>query len=131
MASHRISRIQNYPPSRFVLLSIGVKRDLLTLRNEVLRSEGYNVRAATSASEALHLFDRGDFDLVVMCHSLPEEDKLRVLTRVKKIAPLTPVVIVRLDGEAARQADASVHSLDGADAFLKCVAGLLARAHEN
>jgi DNA-binding NtrC family response regulator len=93
----------------------------------VLRNEGYGVHGETSVSEALRAFTQGDFDLAILCHTIPEREKLRTLTAMKKAKPSMPVVIMRLDGEAAKLADASVRSLDGPDSLLNCVATLLTR----
>jgi DNA-binding NtrC family response regulator len=96
----------------------------------VLRNEGYGVHAETSVTEALRVFRQGDFDLVVLCHSIPEGEKLRILTAMKKAKPSIPVVTMRSGGEAPKLADASVRSLDGPDSLLNCVASLLTRQAE-
>ena len=70
---------------------------------------------------------QGDFDLVILCHTIPEQEKLRILTAMKKTKPSIPVVIMRSDGEAPKLADASVRTLDGPDSLLNCVATLLTR----
>ncbi len=110
----------------YVLLSVGAQPEILRLRNEVLRHAGYHVHAETSVYEAMHWFLRSDFDLAILCHTIPEAEKVKFLTAVKRAAPSTPVIIVR-GSEAGTQADASVHCLDGPDALLNCVAGLLTR----
>lgn len=114
-----------------VLLSVGSEPDLLLLRNQVLRGAGYYVNSQTNIDEALRVFRRGDFDLVIMCHSVPEADKVKLITAIRKSRPSTPIVIVRRDGESTSLADGSVHSLDGVNALLNCVSELLERRRQS
>ena len=109
-----------------ILLSVGAQPELLRLRNAVLRNAGYYVHAETSVYEAMHLCLRSDFDLVILCHTIPEAEKMKLLTAIKTVTPSTPVIIAR-DSDTRTQADASVDSLDSPGALLSCVAGLLTR----
>ncbi|SRR6266567_4185135 len=89
----------------YLLLSVGAQPELLRLRNAVLRNAGYYVHAESSVYEAMHLFMRGDFDLVILCHTIPEAEKVNLLTAIKTATASTPVIIVR-DGDRTTQADA-------------------------
>src|SRR5437762_6581200 len=86
------------------ILSIGSDAELLGLRSEVLRVEGYAVRQESDLGHALITFKDGDFDLIVICHSVPEKDRLRIVANAKRIKPSTLVLLVTTDtyGEAAR-----------------------------
>ena len=90
------------------------------------------MRQESDLGHALITFKDGDFDLIVICHSVPEKDRLRIVANAKRIKPSTLVLLVTKDtyGEAARLADASVHSLEGPEVLLGCVAGLLKRNDE-
>ena len=90
------------------------------------------MRQESDLGHALITFEDGDFDLIVICHSVPEKDRLRIVANAKRIKPSTLVLLVTKDtyGEAARLADASVHSLEGPEVLLGCVAGLLKRNDE-
>jgi DNA-binding response OmpR family regulator len=41
----------------------------------ILQSPVYIVATAESMGEAFHLFLSGDFDLVVLCHTIPEKGR--------------------------------------------------------
>jgi DNA-binding response OmpR family regulator len=61
-----------------LVLSVGPNASLLETRNIVLRSAGYLVESASSMNEAVHRFLAGDFDLVILCHSVPIRERARV-----------------------------------------------------
>ena len=58
-----------------LVLSVGLDPELLITRNLVLQSAGYTVVAAFSPREAVDRLREGDFDLVLLCQSIPTEEK--------------------------------------------------------
>lgn len=80
--------------SSTLVLSVGFDRILLEPRNQVLRSEGYLVVAAYSLRAAVDYFSAGDFDLVVLCHSVPQEDRERLTSLLRASGSRIPVVSV-------------------------------------
>jgi CheY-like chemotaxis protein len=77
-----------------IILSVGFDPDLSGPRNVVLQSEGHVVISASSLNEAVSLFRGGDFDLVVLCHSMPEIDRNRFTCLIRASGSRTPVVSV-------------------------------------
>jgi hypothetical protein len=63
-----------------LILSIGQDAELLSIRNFVLQSAGYFVVPAYSLKEAADHFAGGDFDLVLLCQSIPIKDKDRLIS---------------------------------------------------
>lgn len=80
--------------SQTLVLSIGFDLALLDIRNQVLQSAGYIVVSAMSAEEAIHLFRDGDFDLVILCHSLPIEHCERLTRCIRNSGSRIPVAYV-------------------------------------
>jgi DNA-binding response OmpR family regulator len=78
--------------SRNAILSAGRDRPLLTTRNRVLEEAGYLVTSTSTAAATVENFFDGDFDLVVLCHSIPLEERERVATLVRMHSPSTPVI---------------------------------------
>jgi DNA-binding response OmpR family regulator len=110
------------------ILSIGIDQELLPLRNLVLRQVGgYAVQQQSDLSRVLRVFMDGDFDLVILCHSIPANERQRIASAIKAARPSTLVLVVRADGEATGVADGSVHSLDGPEVLLQSVRELLSR----
>jgi two-component system response regulator FlrC len=98
---------------------------------ELLRQPGLEVDAACDGDEALRLFRRGGYRLVISDLSMPGRDGLALLREVKREAPDTRFVI--LSGHGTVQA-ALAAVREGADDFLEKpvsrdqLAAVLARA---
>jgi hypothetical protein len=60
--------------------------------------------------------------LLVVCHTIPDSERLKLIAAVRIVSPSAKVIVVRRDGELSAQfADETVHSLDGAEALLEAV----------
>jgi CheY-like chemotaxis protein len=75
-----------------LVLSIGLDPELLSTRNFVLQSAGYFVVPAYSLKEAVDRFVGGDFDLVLLCQSIPIRDKDRLISWIRASGSRIPVV---------------------------------------
>jgi CheY-like chemotaxis protein len=112
-----------------LILSVGIDPLTLYAREAVLRSAGYIVVSAMSIKEAFHLFLDGDFDLMVLCHTLPVRDRERLTCLIRASGSRIPVACISgTPGEQTAFSDAtleenSVESLAG-------VRRLLARRFE-
>ena len=78
------------------IIALAVGRDplLLETRGQVLRNAGYTVVSALSVEQALQSFASGDFDIVILCHSIPMRDRERLTYAIHRHNPNTPVVVV-------------------------------------
>lgn len=77
-----------------VVLSVGKDGPLLHSRSAVLRAAGYMVTEETSFRRAVVAFDAGDYDAVLLCHSLDAKSVARFAEAIHKRSPSTPVVQV-------------------------------------
>jgi hypothetical protein len=77
-----------------LVLSVGLDASLLKNRNIVMRSAGYLVESASSVNEAAHRFLAGDFDLVILCHSVPTRERERLTGLIRASGSLTPVISI-------------------------------------
>ena len=77
-----------------VILSVGKDEPLLDSRNAVLRTAGYVVTKETSFRRALSTFNSGDYDAVLLCHSLDPKAVATFAKEIHKRSPRTPVVQV-------------------------------------
>jgi DNA-binding response OmpR family regulator len=106
------------------LLSIGADPSVLATRSDVLKQAGYLVSTASSETSARQILGQGGFDLVVVCHSLSPSDRLKIMQLVRS-SQRAKVVAISRSPEPEPSADASVHSLDGPDRLLECIAEVL------
>jgi len=61
-----------------------------------LESEGFSVRTASSAHEALDALAKESFNLVLLDYRMPGVDGLTLLREVKRLAPHVPVAMVTM-----------------------------------
>jgi DNA-binding NtrC family response regulator len=66
--------------------------------SELLTSEGYEVELSSSGEEALEKFPSPSFDVVLLDLLMPGLDGIEVLRRIRKVDPLTPVIIITAYG---------------------------------
>jgi hypothetical protein len=94
-----------------LILSIGLNAELLSTRNFVLQSAGYFVVPAYSLKEAADHFAGGDFDLVLVCQSIPTKDKDRLTSWIRASGSRIPVVSISgILSPGAAIADTTVES---------------------
>ncbi len=77
-----------------VILSVGVDPDVMGTRSLVLQAADYLVVTAYSIKEAVDHFRGGDFDLVLLCQSIPAKDRYRLTCWVRASGSRIPVVTV-------------------------------------
>jgi len=73
-----------------VVLAVGFDLSLMRTRTLVLQSAGYIVESASSLKEAVDRFQAGDFDLVLLCHSIPMKDRDHLTCLIRATGALTP-----------------------------------------
>jgi CheY-like chemotaxis protein len=77
-----------------LVLSVGLDSTLLDTHSELLRSAGYTIESAWSVKVAVDRFLTGDFDLVLLCHSIPPRDRDRLTCLIRASGSRTPVVSI-------------------------------------
>ena len=77
-----------------VALAVGLDPLLLETRNRVLESAGHTIVSALSVEQGLERFVSGDFDIVILCHSIPVRERERLTYAIRRRSPNTPVVVI-------------------------------------
>jgi DNA-binding response OmpR family regulator len=77
-----------------LVLAIGRDAVLLETRSQVLQAAGYTVIPERSLKKAVARFRDGDFDLVLLCHSIPTQDRERLTRLLREHTSRTPIVSV-------------------------------------
>ena len=77
-----------------LLFSVGLDPSSLNDRNLVLESAGYSVVSAFSLKEAVSCFHDGDFDLVLLCQSVPKKERDRLISWIRASGSRIPIITV-------------------------------------
>jgi DNA-binding response OmpR family regulator len=94
-----------------VVLMVGRDRVLVGTRSKVLRTAGYTVVPAFTPRQAIDEFVKGDFDLVLLCYSIPDNAKERLVSIIREHTSCTPIVsVASFDGQFDDFADATIEN---------------------
>ena len=66
----------------------------------ILRDAGFEVRTAADGAEALEIFLKEPFDLIITDINMPHMDGLTFIRRVRKMDPRVPIIIISSMQEA-------------------------------
>ena len=66
---------------------------ILETYSALLSEKGFSVLTARSGREALEIFSRNPFDLVITDLAMPDGDGFKLLEEIKEISPHTPVIV--------------------------------------
>lgn len=77
-----------------LVLSFSIDPTLLETRNRILKDAGYTVIPAFSTEDAENKFLEGDFDLAILCHSIPTHDRQYLSQIIHQRSPSTPVILI-------------------------------------
>lgn len=87
----------------------------------LLRDAGFEVTSVKTVRDALKCCRKSRFDLVIVGHSIPKQDKCDVVKQVRKLSS-APVLSIRRHGEEPLpEATHSVDSMEGPQVLLEAV----------
>jgi CheY-like chemotaxis protein len=116
-----------------LILCIDDAEVALRVRKLLLASAGYVVLTAASGEEGLEVFKQKSVDLVIADHFLSDKSGAEIAAEMKGMKPQVPILIVSAAEEppaGLEFADGFLSKLDGPDALLDRVAGLLTERHD-
>jgi DNA-binding NtrC family response regulator len=73
--------------AKFSVLIVDDEEEIRNALGRCLRREGYQIRFANGAAEALEIVQREDFDLILTDHRMPEMTGLELITTLKDTHP--------------------------------------------
>ena len=112
------------------ILSISQNLPLQEVRADTLHRAGYEV-TLTDAANALDTFRSRRFDLVLMCHSILESDRVKLAESMHTGNPGIPLLLLYNHFErSAAMVDAALISLGTPAALLSVVDLLFAKADQ-
>ena len=111
-----------------LILAVGRDAALLEYRSQILRRAGYIVDSEYSAKNAIDRFMQGDFDLVLLCHSMPVQDRNRLISSIRAFGSLTPIVSVAPPESFVLDEFADAMVEDAPEKLLSGIRGVLLKA---
>jgi len=111
------------------ILTISLDLELQDARSLVLERANYSVARATTTEDALKQFSSTSFDLVLICHSIPEASRVEIAASMKAQRPHIPVLLLynSFDRSVAL-IDAALMNLGTPESLLSIVDLLFARS---
>src|SRR5919204_64924 len=109
------------------ILSISYDESLLRTREWLLRASGFNVTSALGFTEAAAHCRNSGFDLVIIGHSIPRNDRAALIEQVKAHNHGRILSLRRQGEEPIAGVDHSVESSEGPDVLLAAVKAALAQ----
>ena len=107
------------------ILAVSYDESLLRSREMLLKAEGYDVVSARRWSEALERCEAANFDLVIVGHTIPEEDKRQLMAGIRRVSTARIICLQRhpADGFVT---GADFHVQADPDRLLSLIADVLA-----
>lgn len=106
------------------ILSVSYDPTLLSTRQLLLESRGYEVTSAEGFVDAVRKCRSGSYDLLIMGHSIPHTDKEAIVAEINEHCPVPTLALLRTDEPVLKEATESVDA-SRPDLLLKAVERLL------
>ena len=100
------------------ILSISYEESIMKTRQYIFEQAGFDVVSALGFSDALAQCKDGKFDVVVLGHTLPPQDKTALVSALRDKCHC-PIVSIRRPGQGKHpDAEYSVDAAEGPEAML-------------
>lgn len=87
-------RVESRPKQRTKILLVDDEEAVLRITSRLLTLKGFEVVTARNGVEALQVFSRERFDLVISDVTMPEMDGLTLLRRLREMEPPPKVILI-------------------------------------
>jgi DNA-binding response OmpR family regulator len=112
------------PTQKPRIVSVGCDALVFDSRNRVLESAGFEVVPCFSGERAAEICSNENFDLLLMCDSLPQSLREMLIHLLRNEKSATPIIMIYRMGELPEDlsfADAAVESLAGPERLIETV----------
>ena len=90
------------------ILSVSYDAILLSTRQMMLESRGYTVTSAEGYVDAMRKCRAGDYDLLIVGHSIPHEDKMAIVAEMRQHCSAPVLALLKPNERQLENADESV-----------------------
>lgn len=110
-----------------LILSLSHDPQLLSTRERLLLSAGYDVESTDSTNEAISRLGILRIDLVVIGHTVPAEDRQWFISQVREYDASVPVVFIAPFSDPSKELLADVNTVSLPAQFLSVIREALSR----
>jgi DNA-binding response OmpR family regulator len=104
------------------VVSVGRNRELLLLRDAVLRSAGFDVFTTENENEALARISQGECGVLLVCYSTPLPMKRRLAVAYRKRCPEGTIIAVANEQvQTLEIADSLVYGIEGPEVLIEAI----------
>lgn len=103
------------------VLSVGYDRHLMLSRSLLLRNSGYEVTEAYSRHQALGLVRSEGCDLLLICHTVPDNEQRALISAVRKQRLLIPILCMSESDFLAAPLEGSIMVSNGPAELLAAI----------
>src|SRR5689334_8685916 len=108
------------------ILNISYDASLLKTREELLKREGFEVVSMVGYAAAVEAAKSSQYDLAIIGHSIPLEEKRKLAYELKSHAERIPILSLRRHGTTpVAEADFSLEASEGPAALIAMVKKIL------
>ena len=106
------------------VISVGEHRELLLLRDAVLKSAGFEVFTTDNESEALARISHGRCGVLLVCYSTPSLTKRHLTDAFRKRCPEGRIIAVsNQQVNTLEFADSFVYGIEGPEVLIEAIRG--------
>jgi CheY-like chemotaxis protein len=111
--------------SKCNVISVGTLPEVVSLREAVLKSVGYNVFSAASPEEALSRIRTGACGVLLLCYSVRDLWRSQLVREFRERCPHGRIVAITnsMIDEVPKEVDELVFGIEGAEALIDAVRG--------
>jgi DNA-binding NarL/FixJ family response regulator len=107
------------------VISVGTLPEVVSLREAVLKSVGYEVFSTASSEEALSRIRSGDCGVFLLCYSVRDRCRAQLVREFREKCPRGRIVAItnsKID-QVPEEVDQLVFGIEGAEALIRAVKG--------
>jgi two-component system response regulator FixJ len=108
----KVSKVMFDSPARKTILCIDDDMSILGYQRALLEKRGFSVLTAASARQGLQIAGECAVAAVIVDYHMPEMNGYEVATKLKRLRPQTPVIMLSSDEDVAE------YALEVVDAFI-------------
>lgn len=76
------------------VLLVDDNRDGLLARKSLLQEQGFDITTATNGEEALEVFSKGKFDMLVTDYKMPKMNGIELIRHVRPLQPTLAIILL-------------------------------------